>query len=101
MVSYNTLLRGVRRLCAEAKVSIITPHEMRHSTSELWYQDGGASKEDIRRLLSQKNLSTTERYMHQADDRLREVAKAVGTEPAPTERPQPPEPSRAILRLVR
>jgi integrase len=58
-------------------VPVVTPHELRHSTSELWYEEGGTSKEDIRRLLGQKNIGTTERYMHQGDERLIEIARSI------------------------
>jgi len=76
MVSYNTLLRNFKRLCAEAEVLVITPHEGRHSTSELWC-DNGANLEDIRRLLGQTKSDTTQRYMHRSDNRLKKIAKGV------------------------
>jgi integrase len=77
---YNSLLRGVRRLCKGAGVKVISPHEMRHSTSELWV-DMGATEADIMKLLCQKDSRTTRRYMHRTDRRLAELAKNVGMVP--------------------
>jgi integrase len=97
MLSYNAFLRGVKRLCRKAGVKVITPHELRHSASELWIEMG-ASEEDVRRLLNQKSSSTTKRYLHRSDERLKRIAQLVGfSEPAgPSPRPPlPPEPAQA------
>lgn len=116
MLSYNALLDGVKRLCGEAGVAIVTPHELRHSATELWYEMG-ASEEDLRRLLNQKSSSTTRRYIHRTDERLKNLARAVGqghpVPPVPTSSttaavpevtPPVPDPSMAKvipLRVVR
>jgi len=91
MVSYGALLDGVARLCAKAGVKRITPHEMRHTTSEIWYECG-ASEEDVRRLLNQKSSSTTKRYIHRSDERLKGIAKLIGVTASTTTTPPEPQP---------
>ena len=108
MLSYQTLYHGLKWLCREAGVRVITPHELRHSCTELWVE-AGASQEDIRRLLNHKSPSATQTYMHRTDGRLRTLSdKVAAPDPAPiTEPPKPPPPtpnvsgSRPTLRIVR
>lgn len=76
MLSYETYLRALRRLCKAAQVPEVTPHELRHSCTELYVQ-AGASAEDIRRLLNQSSLTATARYMHRTDERLSGIAAKV------------------------
>jgi len=78
MLSYEILLFGVKRLCREAGIKEVSPHELRHSCTELYIQ-AGASAEDIRRLLNQSCLSVTMRYIHRTDDRLSGIAAKVMT----------------------
>jgi integrase len=91
MLSYNTLLRHLRRLCKQAGVRSIATHGMRHSTSELWYEMG-ASEEDVARLLDQKSTATTKRYKHRADERLKRIAVDVGKPASGRPEPTPPPP---------
>lgn len=76
MLEYNTFMKGLRRLCHSVEVTSITPHELRHSCTELYVQ-AGASAEDIRRLLNQSSLSATQRYMHRTDERLGRIADQI------------------------
>ena len=64
-------------MCFEAGVEKISPHELRHSCTEIWFQHG-ATLEDVRRLLGHKNVETTQRYVHKTDDRLIKLAKGIG-----------------------
>jgi integrase len=77
MLDYQKFLRGVQNLCKQAGVRVVTPHGLRHSTSELYVESAGASIEDMRRLLGQKDISTTARYMHRTPERLAKLAQAV------------------------
>lgn len=77
MLSYETYLRVLRRLCIAAGVPSVTTHELRHSCTELWIQTG-ASQEDIRRLLNHRSLTATRRYIHRTDERLSALALTVG-----------------------
>lgn len=77
MLPYETYLRALKSVCLEAGVPHVTPHELRHSCTEIYVQ-AGASAEDIRRLLNQSSLSATARYMHRTDERLLGIAAKVG-----------------------
>jgi integrase len=98
MLKYNILLNGLKRLCKKAEVKIITPHELRHSCSELYVQEG-ASAEDIRRLLNHSSLNVTQRYIHRTNERLDGIASKVqNVKPESPDRTTPP--SRPNLRLI-
>lgn len=84
MMSHNAFLRNLKRLCAKAGVPIVTPHELRHSCTEL-YVEQGASQEDLRRLLNHSSLNATQRYIHRTDGRLNSIAAAIRA--PPTARP--------------
>ncbi len=77
MLNYRVWLYGLKVLCRRVGVTVVTPHELRHSCTEL-YVDGGANLEDLRRLLNQKSSDCTLRYVHRVDSRLRAVANNVG-----------------------
>jgi integrase len=98
MLSYETYEDQLKRFCKKAGVKAVTPHELRHSCTELFIQSG-ASAEDIRRLLNQKSLTATARYMHRTNERLQGIADKV-SEPSPSQ-PLPPSTQEAGLRLVR
>jgi len=88
-------------LCKVAGVPEIACHGLRHSTAELWMEQG-ATEEDIRALLTQKHSSTTRRYMHRSSDRLHQMAKLVVGDPIENQ-PEDPQPndSNIILFPVR
>ena len=74
MLSYESFVTKVLpAFCKKAGVKRITPHELRHSCTEIYVQ-AGASAEDLRRLLNHKSLSATVRYMHRTDERLQSIA---------------------------
>jgi integrase len=79
MLSYKVFNKALVKLCNEAGVPRVTPHELRHSCTELYVQHG-ASAEDVRRLLNQKSLSATARYIHRTDPRLQALADLVAPE---------------------
>lgn len=96
MQSYESFVtRILPEFCKKAGVKKITPHELRHSCTELYVQ-AGASSEDLRRLLNHKSLSATIRYMHRTDERLQGIASKIENEIKP---PNQPDPVRH-LRLV-
>lgn len=76
MLEYKKLYNGLRKMCEEAKVPRISPHELRHSCTEIWMRSG-ASLEDMRRLLNHKSSATTLRYVHRNDFRLDELARSL------------------------
>jgi integrase len=78
MLSTSTFEKGLSRLCKQAGVPRVTPHELRHSATELW-QRAGANTEDLRRLLNHASASTTLGYIHRTDERLAEISQGVGT----------------------
>jgi integrase len=76
MMSYEGLLNQLTRLCKQASVSRITPHEMRHTATGM-YLDMGATVEEVRKLLNHASPSTTMTYVHDVDRRLTEIASKV------------------------
>lgn len=76
MLPYNTYLQGLKRLCRRLGLSEIATHGARHTSTEL-YVEVGASLEDLRRLLTHKHSSTTERYVHKTGSRLSAIASRV------------------------
>lgn len=79
MLSYDTYYGGLKKLCKEAGVHSVTPHELRHTATELYVQ-AGASTEDIRRLLNHKSLNATKHYIHRTDERLARIASTLRDE---------------------
>lgn len=76
MLSYDTYIRALKRLCTTAGVTEISPHEARHSCTELWVQ-AGASAEDLRRLLNHTDLSSTAGYIHRTEERLHAIGSLI------------------------
>lgn len=68
MVSHGMIWKNIRRLCALAKVPMLSAHPLRHTSTEIWVARG-ATREDIRRLLNQDSEKTVDRYMHKTDSR--------------------------------
>jgi len=92
MLCYESFCEILRELCRKAGVTEVTPHELRHSCTELYF-DHGASMEDIRRLLNHASASATKHYIHRTDDRLNKIALNVGRV---IEQP----PTRPVLKVV-
>lgn len=76
MLPYKSLYYGVRKLCKAAGITEVGTHALRHSTSELFVQEGG-NLEDIRRLLHHRSPQTTLRYIHRSEDRLHDLSQKV------------------------
>lgn len=76
MMTYDMFENTLSRICQEAQVKRITPHELRHSCTEIYVQ-AGASQEDLRRLLNHKSLAATARYMHRTEERLQKIASNI------------------------
>jgi integrase len=99
MLNYESFVyRVLPGLCRKAGVPVITPHELRHSCTELYVQ-AGATAEDLRRLLNHKSLSATIRYMHRTDERLQSISQKIAPRREPPGQPDP-EARRPKLRLV-
>lgn len=77
MLSYHTLQKALGRICTEAGVHKITPHELRHSATELWVESD-ASQVDVQRMLNHKSASSTVGYMHRTNGRLQKLSERVG-----------------------
>ena len=77
MLGYDKLYAGVRKMCKEAGVRVVSPHLLRHSATEIYVRFGGATMEEIRRLLHHKSVETTKHYMHRTDERTHELAVKV------------------------
>jgi site-specific recombinase XerD len=76
MLDYSKFYRGLKNLCLLAGVKAVTPHELRHSCTEIWFHHG-ATLEDVRRLLGHKSSETTKCYVHKTDDRLIKLASVI------------------------
>lgn len=77
MLNYIVLWRELKGACRKLGLKEITPHELRHSCSELWV-DAGATEVDVGRQLNQRSPSTTSKYMHRSDSRLDALSERVG-----------------------
>ncbi|RZA26264.1 MAG: site-specific integrase [Proteobacteria bacterium] len=77
MLRYERIYKGVKAISLELGFTIVTLHELRHSCTELWLEQG-VSVEDLRRLLNHKSAKTTERYIQRTDRRLHEIASKLG-----------------------
>lgn len=76
MMSQRSFLAALKRQCIEIGVTVVTPHELRHSSTELYYT-AGASTEDLKRLLNHSSSKTTETYIHRTDERLLRIANQI------------------------
>jgi integrase len=83
MLSYDTFIKALKSLCRKADVPVITPHELRHSCTEIWVQ-AGASTEDIRRLLNHHSLDSTQNYIHRTSPRLHALGARLDDRPVLT-----------------
>ena len=80
VMANSALTDGLKRLCRRAGLPIITPHELRHSCTELWLENG-ATEEDIIRLLNHSGASSVRRYIHKTPDRLLKIGQTICIEP--------------------
>lgn len=77
MLPYVTFNKHLKAECKLAGVTEITPHELRHSSTEMWVEEQ-ASQTDVQRMLNHKSISSTAVYMHRTNTRLHQIAKNVG-----------------------
>lgn len=83
MLKYNIFLDGLKRFCRELKITEVTPHELRHTATEIYFHSG-ASAEDVRRLLNHASLNATKSYIHHTPERLLAIASQIkSTCPSP------------------
>jgi len=75
----SDLNRPWRRICAHAGLKDFRLHDLRHSFASIG-AGGGHGLPVIGRLLGHKNVITTQRYAHLADDPLRRAADSIGAE---------------------
>lgn len=79
MLSYETFLVALKRLCRQAGVRELTPHELRHSATGIYTLLGGTTK-DLQQLLNHGSETSTKRYVHRSDERLRAIGQGLRTE---------------------
>lgn len=70
LLSHSILYKELKQLCAKHHLPPLSPHELRHTCSELWIEQG-ATQQDLRRLFNHSSEKSTERYIHKTDERLR------------------------------
>lgn len=75
-MNYRTIAAAIDRVCKKAEVQRLTPHELRHTCSEIWI-DNGATKEDIRRLFNQSSETAVNTYIHRTPERLARISRIV------------------------
>jgi len=76
MLTYNTFHRHTQVACQLAGVPVVTPHELRHSCTEIWMR-AGAIEEDIIRLLSHSGSGSVRRYIHPTNGRLDRIGENI------------------------
>lgn len=72
----NLLNRNFKQDCAEAGVTLINFHSMRHTYASLYVMQNG-SLYDLQKILGHSDIKTTERYAHFAKDYLLNKASIV------------------------
>ncbi len=76
MLEYSKYRKVLVHHCKALGIPAIATHGLRHSTSELYMQHG-ATSEDVMALLGQKEVKTTQRYIHNRGSRLEGLAEIV------------------------
>jgi integrase len=77
MLAYDTFEDALKRLCKTHGVIELSPHELRHTCTELWVEQG-SSIEDLRRILNHSSDSSTKGYMHETEEKSTRAARAWG-----------------------
>jgi integrase len=73
----NDVKRDWAKICAAADIKDLRIHDLRHSYASLLVAEG-VSLPIVGALLGHRNVSTTQRYGHLADDPLRAATQKVG-----------------------
>ena len=76
VLPYSTFQQGIKKLMVQSGLKELTPHELRHSCTEIWKR-AGANSEDLKTLLNHSSLSSTKHYLHSTDDRLGQLGLRV------------------------
>jgi integrase len=76
VLPYETFTRGLTRMCRQAGVKEITPHELRHTCAHIFSEEG-ASDDDLRGLLNHSSMSAVKTYIHRTDARLARLSGSV------------------------
>lgn len=74
IVHYDTIEDGLKRLCKAHEVQKLTPHECRHTCTEIWVERG-ANITDVMRLLNHSSEQSTRPYIHKTEERLSQIAQ--------------------------
>lgn len=77
LVHYDTIEGALKRLCKSGGFPPLAPHELRHTSTEIWVE-AGANLEDIRRLLGQESEASAKTYLHRTERRNAVLSKQVG-----------------------
>ncbi|MBS1983138.1 MAG: site-specific integrase [Bdellovibrionales bacterium] len=75
-LQYEGFLKAIKRYCAQLEIGPVSPHGLRHSTSEIWMEHG-ADREDLRQLFSHSSSAVTDRYVHNKGSKLEKVSNVV------------------------
>lgn len=76
ILNYDSFRKALTTACRKLGMTEISPHELRHSATELYYS-AGAGTEDLKRLLNHKSAQTTQTYIHRTDERLSKIAGTI------------------------
>jgi integrase len=77
MISHSSIYKAVVRLTT-AFGKKLSPHELRHTCSEIWVADGATMK-DLQALFNHSSEASTRHYDHKPDERLTRISAQVGT----------------------
>ena len=75
-VSHSGYIHALQRYCRDLRITVISTHGLRHSTSTL-YMAHGASRNDLRMLFGHSTERVTDRYVHDNGEKLNGVANNV------------------------
>jgi site-specific recombinase XerD len=75
----NGLAQMLERRCAQAGIPRIKPHQLRHTSADLWLSESGGDETSAMRLFGWRSRQMLQRYAaSNADARAREAARRLG-----------------------
>ena len=80
MLTYHSFYGTLKKLCKDLGFKQLSPHELRHSCTDIYYTQG-AGTEDLRRLLNHSKTETTLTYIHRTEERLGGIAGSINPPP--------------------